>query len=78
MRALLLTCAALIAAPVYAGVDLRCGLPNNTCEQERVETEFLAIVGGKLAIGDGSTPIPKGTVLIYKGRIVAADRKSVV
>jgi imidazolonepropionase-like amidohydrolase len=31
-----------------------------------------AIIGGTLAIGDGSAPIPNGTVLIRDGRIVSA------
>lgn len=34
--------------------------------------ETIAIIGGKLAIGDGSAPIENGTVLIAKGKIVAA------
>ncbi|HWI87751.1 MAG TPA: amidohydrolase family protein [Sphingomicrobium sp.] len=34
--------------------------------------ETFAIVGGTVALGDGSAPIPRGTVLVRDGRIVAA------
>ena len=34
--------------------------------------ETIAITGGTLAIGDGSRPIPNGTVVMRDGRIVAA------
>jgi imidazolonepropionase-like amidohydrolase len=34
--------------------------------------QTTAIVGGTLAIGDGSPPLPNGTVLFRNGRIVAA------
>jgi imidazolonepropionase-like amidohydrolase len=56
MRSLLLGLAALIAAPALA--------------QPMAQT--TAIVGGTLAIGDGSPPLPNGTVLFRNGRIVAA------
>jgi imidazolonepropionase-like amidohydrolase len=37
-----------------------------------VSAENIAITGGTVALGDGSQPIPNGTVLIRDGRIVAA------
>lgn len=54
MKALLLSAAALIAAPLAA--------------------QTVAITGGTVAIGDGSDPIPGGTVVMRDGRIVAAGR----
>jgi imidazolonepropionase-like amidohydrolase len=36
--------------------------------------ETVALIGGKVAIGDGSAPIDGGTVLVRDGRIVAAGR----
>jgi hypothetical protein len=55
MRSLLLGLAALIAAPASA----------------QTMAQTTAIVGGTLAIGDGSPPLPDGTVLFRNGRIVA-------
>jgi imidazolonepropionase-like amidohydrolase len=37
-----------------------------------VWADTTAIVGGTLAIGDGSQPIPNGTVIFKDGRIVAS------
>lgn len=37
-----------------------------------VGAETFAIVGGTVALGDGSEPIPNGTVVIKDGRIIAA------
>jgi len=34
--------------------------------------QTFAIVGGTVALGDGSAPIPNGTVVVRDGRIVAA------
>ena len=39
---------------------------------EAIGVGTTAIVGGMLAIGDGSPPLPNGTVLFRNGRIVAA------
>jgi imidazolonepropionase-like amidohydrolase len=36
--------------------------------------ETVAIVGGKVVVGDGSAPIEGGTVVIRDGRVVAAGR----
>src|SRR5215212_9890284 len=36
--------------------------------------QTIAITGGTVALGDGSEPIPGGTVVIRDGRIVAAGR----
>jgi imidazolonepropionase-like amidohydrolase len=36
--------------------------------------QTIAITGGTVALGDGSEPIPGGTVVIRNGRIVAAGR----
>ena len=38
--------------------------------------QTVAITGGTVALGDGSDPIPGGTVVIQNGRIVAAGRVS--
>jgi imidazolonepropionase-like amidohydrolase len=54
MRALLLSLAALSAAPTWA--------------------QTTAIVGGTVAIGDGSPPLSDGTVVFHNGRIVAAGK----
>ncbi|QNM83423.1 amidohydrolase family protein [Sphingomonas sabuli] len=40
--------------------------------------QTLAIVNGTVALGDGSEPIPGGTVIIRDGRIVAAGRQVAV
>ena len=40
--------------------------------------ETVALVGGTVAIGDGSAPIPGGTVLFRDGRIVAAGAQVAV
>jgi len=37
-----------------------------------VGAQTIAIVNGTVALGDGSQPIPNGTVVIRDGRIVAA------
>jgi imidazolonepropionase-like amidohydrolase len=37
-----------------------------------VAAQTFAIVGGTVALGDGSQPIPNGTVVVRNGRIVAA------
>ena len=34
--------------------------------------QTIAITGGTVALGDGSDPIPNGTVVIRNGRIAAA------
>ena len=36
--------------------------------------ETIAITGGKLVVGDGSTPIEGGTVVVRDGTIVAAGK----
>ncbi|WP_308516472.1 amidohydrolase family protein [Sphingomonas flavescens] len=38
----------------------------------KANAQTFAIVGGTVALGDGSEPIPNGTVLVRDGRIVAA------
>jgi imidazolonepropionase-like amidohydrolase len=37
-----------------------------------VGAETIAITGGTVALGDGSQPIPNGTVVIRDGRVIAA------
>src|SRR3954468_1739325 len=37
-----------------------------------VSAQTFAIVGGTVALGDGSQPIPNGMVVVRDGRIVAA------
>lgn len=64
MKSLLLGLAAFIAAPALA--QTMAGTMAQTMGQT------TAIVGGTLAIGDGSSPLPNGTVLFRNGRIVAA------
>ncbi len=66
MKAALLALAALIAAPASA----QTGSPQSTTLRGGAQT--VAIVGGTLAIGDGSQPIPDATVVFRDGRIVAA------
>ena len=38
----------------------------------KANAQTFAIVGGTVALGDGSEPIPNGTVIVRDGRIVAA------
>ena len=65
MKALLLACAALVAAPAAA--------QTGSLQSDALRGgQTVAIVGGTLAVGDGSQPIPNGTVVFRDGAVVAA------
>jgi len=48
----------------FAGMSLLCASP--------ISAQTFAITGGTVALGDGSEPVPNGTVVIRDGKVVAA------
>jgi len=61
-----------------AGTDGMAALAEISKGISGSRAETLAIVGGTLIDGTGSTPVPDSAVLIEKGRIVAAGPRSLI